>query len=103
MVIDIFTWILLVGGSFFVVSGGIGLLRMPDFFTRLHAAGVTDTMGAGLILLGLMLQGGASFVTVKLVLILVFLLFTSPTASHALAHAALVGGHKPWTKRSKTP
>jgi multicomponent Na+:H+ antiporter subunit G len=83
--------------------GGIGFVRLPDFFTRLHAAGVTDTMGAGLILLGLMLQGGVSFVTVKLVLILVFLLFTSPTASHALAHAALVSGHKPWTKRSKTP
>lgn len=99
MAIDVASWVLLLAGSFFVVTGGLGLVRMPDFFTRLHAASVTDTMGAGLILTGLMVQAGASFVTVKLVLILLFLLLTSPTASHALAHAALLSGYRPWRRR----
>ncbi len=99
MAIDIITWILLIAGAAFVVTGGIGLVRLPDIFTRLHPVGMTDTMGAGLILLGLMLQSGFSFVTVKLVLILAFLLFTTPTATHALAHAALLSGRKPWVKK----
>jgi multicomponent Na+:H+ antiporter subunit G len=94
---DIVSWLLIAGGAFFVMVGGIGLVRMPDFFTRLHPASVTDTMGAGLLLTGFMVQAGASLITVKLVLILVFLLFTSPTAAHALAHAALLDGLKPWT------
>ncbi len=98
MILDIASWVLLIVGSIFVITGGIGLVRMPDFFTRLHPASMTDTMGAGLMLLGLMLQSGVSFVTVKLVLILFFLLITSPTAAHALAHAALVSGLKPWRK-----
>ncbi len=102
MIVAVFSWILIIGGAFFVIAGGIGLLRMPDFFTRLHPAGMTDTMGAGLLLTGLMLQSGISFVTVKLVLILVFLLITSPTSSYALAHAALLSGEKPWTKKKDT-
>lgn len=91
MIIDILGWVLLIGGGFFVVVGGIGVMRMPDVFTRLHAAGVTDTLGAALVLIGLMLQSEArlSFITVKLLLVLVFLMFTSPTSSHALARAAL--------------
>lgn len=79
----------LLGGAFFIIVGGAGLLRMPDFYTRMHAAGITDTLGAGLILLGLMLQGGWTLVTAKLFLILVFLWLTSPTASYALVNAAL--------------
>ena len=74
---------------------------MPDLFTRLHPAGVADTVGAGFILLGFMLQGGLSLVTLKLVLILVFLFFTTPTASHALARAALLDGLKPWIRKDK--
>ncbi len=93
--IDMLSWILLLGGSFFLVVGAVGLVRLPDFFTRMHAAGVTDTGGAGLVLLGLMLQGGFSLVTVKLAFILLFILFTSPTACHALAKAALHAGHEP--------
>ena len=91
IIIDILGWILLIGGGFFVMVGGVGVIRMPDVFTRLHAAGVTDTLGAAMILIGLMLQSEArlSLITVKLLLILVFLLFTSPTSSHALARAAL--------------
>lgn len=101
MAIDIVSWILIIAGSFFVATGGIGLLRMPDIFARLHAAGVTDTMGAGLILVGLMVQAGFSLVTVKLVLILIFFFLTGPTASHALAHAALLSGYRPWQRTDK--
>ena len=72
--------------------GGIGMLRMPDFYTRTHAASLTDTMGATLILLGLALHSGLNLVTVKLVLILVFLYLTSPTAAHALVKAAYSRG-----------
>ncbi|MGF1614558.1 MAG: monovalent cation/H(+) antiporter subunit G [Gammaproteobacteria bacterium] len=88
-------WGLLSIGSFSLLAGGIGLLRMPDFFTRLHAAGVTDTLGAGALLLGLMVQAGLTQTSFKLALVSLFMLFTSPTASHALARAALHAGHKP--------
>ena len=93
--IDILSWALLVGGSFFCVTGAIGLLRLPDFYARLHGAGIIDTLGVGLILGGLIFQAGWSAVTIKLVLILVFIFLTSPTATHALAQAALNGGVKP--------
>lgn len=95
VLLDILSWALLMAGAAFSLVGGIGLLRLPDLFTRMHGAGLIDTLGAGLILIGLMLQGGASLVTVKLILILLFIFFTSPTATHALAKAALHGGLKP--------
>ena len=75
--------------------GGIGIHRFPDFYSRLHAAGITDTLCTMLILLGLGLQAGWSIAAFKLALIFVFLFFTSPTASHALANAALHSGLKP--------
>ena len=83
---------LLAAGSIFVLIGAFGLIRLPDFYTRLHAAGITDTLGAELILLGLMFQAGLSLVTVKLILISLFIFFTSPTATHAVANAARVMG-----------
>ncbi len=94
-VLDIVSWVLLVTGSVFSMIGGLGLLRLPDVYARMHAAGITDTMGAGLILAGLMVQGGFSLVTVKLILILVFLLYTSPTSTYALANAAYNRGLEP--------
>lgn len=94
LAVDIASWVLLVTGSVFCLIGGVGLLRLPDFYSRMHAAGVTDTLGAGLVLAGLMLQGGLSNVTIKLVLVLVFLLLTSPTAAHALVKAAYAAGVK---------
>lgn len=87
--------LLLAAGSLFCMIGALGLLRMPDFFTRMHAASVTDTLGAGLILLGLMLQSGLTLITVKLIAIGVLIFFTSPAATHALARAALDRGVKP--------
>ena len=86
---------LLAAGSIFVLIGAFGLIRLPDFYTRLHAAGITDTLGAELILLALMFQAGLSLVTVKLILISLFIFFTSPTATHAVANAARVMGLKP--------
>ena len=86
---------LLAAGSIFVLIGAFGLIRFPDFYTRLHAAGITDTLGAELILLGLMFQAGLSLITVKLILISLFIFFTSPTATHAVANAARVMGLKP--------
>ncbi len=93
--LDLVSWAAILTGGAFIVIGAVGVLRMPDFFTRQHAAGLTDTLGAGLLLFGLMIQGGLTLVTVKLVLILLFLGLTSPTSSHALAQAALSTGVKP--------
>ena len=101
LLIDIASWALLVAGSFMVVVGGIGIVRMPDFFTRIHPSGLIDTMGAALIVGGLILQAGLTQTSIKLGLIIVFLLFTSPTATHAVAHAALARGLKPWTKAAQ--
>jgi len=88
-VIDGISFAFLLAGSFFAVVGGIGLIRLPCFFARFHGAGITDTLGAGLILTGLMFQGGFTLDTVKLAMVLFFLLVTSPTSTHALAKAAL--------------
>lgn len=95
--LDILSWGFLLAGAFFVIAGAIGILRFPDFYTRMHAVGVCDTLGAGLILTGLMFQSGLTLVTVKLVLVFYFMIFTVPTATHALAEAALQGRLKPLT------
>ena len=83
------SWFLLASGAFFCVVGGLGILRLPDFYSRLHASGVIDTLGAGLVLFGLLLQTETLDVALRLVLIFFFLLFTVPTATHALAKSAL--------------
>jgi len=83
---------LLLIGSVFAVIGGIGLLRMPDFYTRLHAAGLTDTLGAGCVLAGLMFYAQSWLVVVKLLMILFVLLVTSPSSAHALSRSARTHG-----------
>ena len=93
--LDVLSWVLILTGSAFAIVGAVGLIRLPDVYTRMHGAGITDTLGAGLILAGLMLQGGFTMVTVKLMLILLFLFFTSPTATYALANAAYRRGLAP--------
>lgn len=96
MFLDGVSWALLITGGFMCFSGGIGIHRFPDFFSRMHAVGVTETLGSAFILIGLMLQAGWEVtVLVKLLLILLFILLTSPTSSHALAKAALHGGLRP--------
>jgi multicomponent Na+:H+ antiporter subunit G len=95
LVIDIVSGALLLIGGAFGLIGGLGLMRLPDFYTRLHGAGMTDTLCAICIGTGLVLQAGISLLTLKLLLILMFLLFTAPTASHALARAAMIDGVEP--------
>lgn len=96
-VLDVVSGILVVVGALFALSGGVGLLRFPDFYTRVHAVGVTDSAGAGLILVGLLLQAPDWGVGVRLLLILLFLVLTSPTATHALAQAARKDGVGIWS------
>ena len=107
-------WVLMLSGSLFCAVGGIGLVRLPDFFTRAHGAGITDTLGTGLLIAGMAvyhegglllqyLDGGiaagelfrGSLVTFKLLLILVILWLSSPTATHAIAKAARLSGLEP--------
>lgn len=95
VLLDIFSWLLLVSGGVFVIISTIGMLRFPDFFTRLHAASIADTLGSMLIIAGLILQVGFDFIAIKLLLIFFFVLFTTPTAAHALAKAALHGNLRP--------
>ncbi|MDE2805659.1 MAG: monovalent cation/H(+) antiporter subunit G [Gemmatimonadota bacterium] len=99
-IVTVVVWLLLLSGGFFMVTGSLGMVRLPDVFTRMHAAGMVDTMGAGLTLAGLCvysLHDGTGLVAVRLVLVLGFLWFTSPIATHAVAKAALSGGTTPYT------
>lgn len=98
IILDILGWVGLLGGCAFILVGTLGLLKLPDVFCRMHGAGMTDTLGALLITLGLMTQTSDWLVLVKLAAIWLFLMFTSPITSHALAQAALHGGVKPWTR-----
>lgn len=95
IVMDILSWFCLIVGSFFCLTGGVGLLRFPDFYSRIHSASLTDTLGASLILIGLMFQAGWGIVLAKLILILVFSLLVGTTASHAMAKAAMKSGLEP--------
>ena len=88
--------VLVACGALLGIVGAIGLLRFPDFYTRLHAAGVTDTLCAALFLGGLALHFGLTLASAKLAMIFVFLMLTSPTAAHALGRAALASGLQPW-------
>jgi len=94
-IIDIASGVLFVAGSISLLIGGIGVLRMPAIYTRMHAAGITDTAGAALLTVGMMLQAPDWLIAIKLLLILIFLFFTSPTSTFALAHAAITSNVKP--------
>lgn len=96
MALDIASGVLLVVGACFVLSGSVGLLRFPDFYTRTHAAGITDSAGAGLILLGLLPHVTGWEVAVRLLIVMLFLVITAPTATHILAHAARRDGVSIW-------
>ncbi len=100
---DIASWACLIAGSLFAFIGAVGIIRLPDVFARMHGAGIVDTLGMGLILAGLMIHEGFTMVTVKLVLIVVFVFFASPTTTHALARAALNGGLKPVVDGNNAP
>lgn len=93
--IDYLSAACLLAGSMLCITGGVGLLRLPDFFSRVHAAGVTETLAAPLLLTGLMLQMDWSLDLFKVLMILLLVLATNPTATHAMAKAALHGGQRP--------
>jgi len=89
LLLDLASWLCILLGSFFTVIGALGLVRMPEIFTRMHAASVTDTLGVGFLILGMGLQAGLSLVTLKLVFLLALFFFTAPVVTHALAQACL--------------
>ena len=99
--LDVLSWIFITAGSFFIVSGAVGILRMPDVYTRLHAASIIDTLGMGLLILGFLLQAGSIFVAVKLVFVFVLFFFVGPVATHATAQAALHAGVYPILKEDR--
>ena len=103
LVIDIISWAMIVAGSFFVIIGAVGILRFPDFWSRLHAASVTESAGMILLLIGMALQTGWTLIAFKLGVIGIFMLITGPTSTHAVANAALVSGLPPPKLPQTTP
>ena len=101
-VLDLLSWLFILPGCFFLVVGAVGMITLPDVFARMHGAGMIDTLGMELILIGLMFQAGLTIVTIKLGLILLFVFFTSPTSTHALARACLNGGVTPKVDKEKS-
>ena len=95
LIITVLSWAFIISGSFFVIIGAVGTLRFPDFWSRLHAASITDSAGMILFFAGMALQAGFTLVTVKIIIIGVFLFITGPTSTHAVANAALVSGLRP--------
>ena len=93
--------IFIITGTFFLFAGAIGLIRLPDFYTRMHACGKCDTLGSFLIIIGLVLYNGLSLGSVKIISIAVFIFLTSPTATHSIARAALKNKIPHWTKAEK--
>ena len=106
LIINIISGVLILIGCIFVVGGAIGLIRMPDLYTRIHAASVTDTGGILFITIGLVLQAVFIFdnpmAAIKLVLVVIFIFFTAPTASHAVAKAALMANIIPQCQDGKS-
>lgn len=106
-VLSILSVVLIALGLFFFLIGTIGILRLPDFYTRLHAAGKCDSLASVLVICGVALYSLQPFtlanllVSIKLLLIAVFVFIASPTATHAITEAALVLGVKPWTRGKK--
>lgn len=96
---ELFGHVLALGGAVFVLIGAIGIIRFPDVFSRMHAAGVIDGLGAALVLFGLALADGFSSASARMLLIVAFIWFTSPTACHALARNAITAGLEPHTTR----
>ena len=95
VLVDIISWALILSGAFFTVTGALGIWRFPDFWARLHAASVADSGGMILLIAGMCVQAGFTLITVKLIIIGIFLFITGPTATHAVANAALVSGRRP--------
>lgn len=96
--LTILATICIIIGLFFMVVGALGLLRFPDFYTRAHASGKCDTLGEGMMLVGFILYEGMTLISIKLLLLAIFIFISSPTAVHALVHVAHSRGVAPWKK-----
>jgi len=96
--LDIISTLFMAGGAFFMLTGAAGLLRFPDFYTRLHATGKCDTLGEVLIIVGCMIYQGWSFITLKLIFLTLFIFIANPVGTHAIMKAAYVTGLKPWKR-----
>ncbi|NWF91550.1 MAG: monovalent cation/H(+) antiporter subunit G [Syntrophaceae bacterium] len=101
LIVHVAVTVLLGIGAFFLLVGSIGLLRFPDFYTRLHATGKCDTLGGGLIILGAMIYHLFQYpetllVSAKLAFLIFFVFIANPTATHAIMKAAYKTGVKPW-------
>jgi multicomponent Na+:H+ antiporter subunit G len=103
LLVDAASWVLILAGSFFTVVGMIGLIRMPEFFSRMHAASVMETLGAGFLVLGMILQAGPTLVTLKLLFVMALFLVTGPVVTHALAQAALHERVRPLLAEDRRP
>ena len=90
MLVDLFSWTFILLGSFLLLTGSLGLIRLPDFWSRLHGASISDTGGVLFLILGMMLHVTTIWIFFKLLAIVVFIFISSPTASHAIANAAFV-------------
>lgn len=94
----ILTGLFLAAGCFLILVASIGIVRFPDFYSRMHPAGKADSLGQALTLIGLIIYEGFSFVSIKLLFIIIFIFIANPTATHTLAKAAYSTGLKPWEK-----
>ena len=95
-IINIISTIFIIAGLFFVVVGTVGLLRFPDFYTRMHATGKCDTLGEGLMIIGLMIFQGLNLTSVKLLFLVIFIFVANPVATHAIARRAYKVGLEAW-------
>ena len=93
--------VLILGGALFLTVSCIGLIRLPDVYTRAHAVGKSETLGALLVLAGLAIYNGLAVSTLKILVILAFIVIANPTATHAILRAALRSGLEPWTRKRK--
>lgn len=101
MIINIIAMTFMITGFFFVAVAVLGVLRLPDFYTRLHASGKSETLGLMLTLMGLAIYNGLTLVSFKILLVSLFILLGNPIGTHAIARAAYYSGLKPWTKEEK--
>ncbi len=100
-IIEVTGWIFMFFGAFFTFTGALGMLRMPDFYTRIHPAGLTDSLGVPLILIGVAIQSGFGLYALKILFLIFFLFLTGPTTTHVIAKSAALTDLKPYIKKKK--
>jgi multicomponent Na+:H+ antiporter subunit G len=98
IVSNIISMVFIFTGLFFIVAGTVGLIRFPDFYSRMHATGKCDTLGVGLMIIGLIIYNGLNFISVKLLFLVIFIFVANPVATHAIARAAYKVGLRPWRR-----